>query len=249
MAQNDWAKYLAYGTCSTKSASISVDAKVSSALKSLLLDICDESIKTATLEAKLKSVFLKRLYLDMCKSVIEKDPHFSIKDEEMLAKMDVETNVNSIRLMALKKRLCRGDESWIRSFCDAGGISILVENTDNTLEIMSRTHVEASILYELLSCIELAIKRGGLTRLICTRGAIDAIMMAMDFKYKALAMKAIQILDFIVTMKTEEASFWNIRLAVEHMAYLRGKMPFEFFVDAIVPYFFHLLVINSYDWI
>ena len=149
--------------------------------------------------------------------------------------------------MALKYRLWKCDEKWVKSFCDARGISILVENIDNTLEVSPRTHVEASILYELLSCIELAVQKGGLIKLICTRSTIDAIMMTVDFKYKALAIKALQLLDFIICRKEDEVfnesdpenkpvqidSFWNIGLAIKHLAYASSQAPFQKFANAI----------------
>lgn len=67
-------------------------------------------------------------------SVLDDDSQFMLEDEIMLATMQSERYVDSIRLLTCKYRIMHGNQDWLRTFCMYGGISVLVQNMDNVLQ-------------------------------------------------------------------------------------------------------------------
>lgn len=163
--------------------------------------------------------YKQEYYLEYCCSVLEDAPHFTHEDEEMINSLDSDRHIDMIRLLALKYRLTHTSKQWfafpfpfehlvrsslilflacrLQSFCACGGVSVLVENMDNALEIYPLTPVNANALYELMLCMRVVVESEGLQIVLDTRGAIDVFVMCFHVDHKALALEVLNMLSVI----------------------------------------------------
>eukprot|EP01041_Mallomonas_annulata_P012612 gene12612-26553_t len=167
-------------------------------------------------------------------SVIENDPHFSAADEDMIRTLKMRKNIGSISVLILKQRIATADKDWLAKFCVAGGLSVLVESIDGRLHTSRFLELEAAALFELLHCMKGVMKSGdGLTAVLATRGAVDTIIMSLNFKYKPLALLVLEILSVALFFSQGKESGDMIMQGVSHLAKRRKEKPFALFVTAM----------------
>eukprot|EP01041_Mallomonas_annulata_P008557 gene8557-17648_t len=171
-------------------------------------------------------------------SVIENDPHFLAADEDMIRTLKMRKNIGSISVLILKQRIATADKDWLAKFCVAGGLSVLVESIDGRLHTSRFLELDAAALFELLHCMKGVMKSGdGLTAVLATRGAVDAIIMSLNFKYKPLALLVLEILSVALFFSQGKESgdmiVWQIMQGVSHLAKRRKEKPFALFVTAM----------------
>ena len=67
---------------------------------------------------------------------------------------------------------------------------MIVEHMDNCLDRVPMSDLDAAALYELALCMKYVMRLPeGLAAAVGTRGALDAIVLALDFEFKLLAME------------------------------------------------------------
>eukprot|EP01041_Mallomonas_annulata_P004105 gene4105-8161_t len=174
------------------------------------LDVPKQRIESMT---TLLSQSEKASHIKTGQSVLNDDIHFSASDEDMMTALDVQRYIDSVRLLTLKKRIFAASKDWMKAFCSSGGISVLVENIDNRLTESPKRESTASALFELLQCMREVMKTDGLSVAIGTRGAVDAIVLSLDFDYKALGLQVVH--------------------AMRHLAKVRNEKPFAVLVSAL----------------
>jgi hypothetical protein len=140
--------------------------------------------------------------------------------------------LDMIRLYALKYRMQHASKQWLGAFCACGGVSVLVENMDNALEIYPLTDVNANALYELMLCMRVVVESEGLAMVLETRGAIDVFAMCFHVDHKLLALEVLNML-CVVCFKGGSTAVWEVEFGIQHLAKAHRQKPFETFKNAI----------------
>jgi hypothetical protein len=140
--------------------------------------------------------------------------------------------LDMIRLYALKYRMQHASKQWLGAFCACGGVSVLVENMDNALEIYPLTDVNANALYQLMLCMRVVVESEGLAMVLETRGAIDVFAMCFHVDHKLLALEVLNML-CVVCFKGGSTAVWEVEFGIQHLAKAHRQKPFEIFKNAI----------------
>jgi hypothetical protein len=154
----------------------------------------DNQAKIETLQREIVDEDKAR-YMKFCHSVEEEDEVFTKFDEKMLRNLDNEHTIDCIKILALKHRILNGSEEWVQSFIGCLGIPLLVETIDNCLE---SNPVSINALFEVIQCIYRILELMNLEVITNARGALNAIVMSLDYQHGALAAVVLELLNAIL---------------------------------------------------
>jgi hypothetical protein len=136
----------------------------------------------------------KKYYYDFCRDVTDINDKFTAQDEILLRTLDNDHTVDCIRILTLSHRILHAEYEWLEYFCRCNGVSVLVETIDNCL---SMSPINASALLEIIKCIRHVVSGHSLQVVTETRGAINACVMSLNFKYGNLAVAILELLNTV----------------------------------------------------
>lgn len=194
------------------------------------LNVVSEKISKLSESFSLKE---KITYLRNSICVLDDDSQFMLEDEIMLATMQSERYVDSIRLLTCKYRIIHGNQDWLRTFCMYGGISVLVQNMDNVLQKKPMENTDAATLLELILCLKRMMQTDGLNVAIATRGVINTFVQSLRFEYPTLAKEVLGILSVVCTYGGSEGVI-QTGTGFHYIARIRKERPFQILVDALI---------------
>ena len=92
---------------------------------------------------------------------------------------------------------------------------------------------DAAALYEVMLCLKIFIKSDGIKSVAETRGAIDAMCLALDFNHNFLVVQILELLSVITAYGGEDA-IWQVAQGLHHLAKVRHEKPFACFAAAMI---------------
>lgn len=137
------------------------------------------------------------------------------------------------QLLKLKSRIGTGNKKWVESFIAAQGIPTLLNAMDKILCEVPIGELDASILYEMVSCSKIIMNNGvTLIKFIETSGAIRIITQCLIFEWKPLALLVLEVLSVICDYSNDAAS--QVVKYLRYVSRMRREAPFAMLVDAMI---------------
>lgn len=116
---------------------------------------------------------------------------------------------------------------------DRSGLSVLVTLILNCSDTIPLLDFDAAALFEIMLCIKIFIKSDGIKAISETRGAIDAMCLAMDFNHSFLVIQILELLS-VITAYGGEGAIWQVGQGIHHLAKVRHEKPFVCFAAAMI---------------
>lgn len=106
----------------------------------------------------------------------------------------------------------------------------MILNSTDTVPLLD---FDAAALYEIMLCLKIFIKSDGIKSVSETRGAIDAMCIALDFNHNFLVIQILELLS-VVTAYGGDDAIWQVSQGIHHLAKVRHEKPFACFAAAMI---------------
>lgn len=122
---------------------------------------------------------------------------------------------------------------WLNRWCVQRGIPALITRIDSIVEQEPLLEADAVNLLQLLHICRSIIETDCRYELVGTRGAIEALVMTINFEYKALAIESLNLLSELIIFGGSEA-VWQMINGFKHLAFLRKEEFLKVLVDGLL---------------
>ena len=181
--------------------------------------------------------FEKLSRIQSCISVWDKDLFFTQEDRLLLQQFTTDRFLDSFSVLNLSSRLtscvAEGSSTWLNRWCVLRGIPALISRIDTIVEQEPLQEVDAVILLHLLHIFRQIMDTDCRYELVCTRGAIEALVMSIRFNFKALAIESLNLLSEVIVYGGPDA-VWQVINGFKFLAYSRKESFLQVLVDGLL---------------
>mmetsp|Transcript_10956 Transcript_10956/g.20259 ORF Transcript_10956/g.20259 Transcript_10956/m.20259 type:complete len:1781 (-) Transcript_10956:880-6222(-) len=183
------------------------------------------------------NTFEKLDRIESCVAIWDRDLFFTREDSSLLQQFTTDRYLDSFSVLNLSSRLARyvaeGGSTWLNRWCMLRGIPAIISRIDTIVEQDPLEEVDAVTLLQLLKVFRTIMDSGCRNELVCTRGAVEAVVRTLSFEYKALAIESLNLLSDVILFGGPDAP-WQMINALKNLAHLRKERFFEILVEGIL---------------
>lgn len=122
---------------------------------------------------------------------------------------------------------------WLHRWCVLRGIPALISRIDTIVEQEPLLEADAVTLLQLLQIFRSIIETDCRYEVVGTRGAIEALVMTINFEYKALAIESLKLLSELIIFGGSEA-VWQMINGFKHLAFMKKEEFLKILVDGLL---------------